>query len=403
MTRLHRYAALILLAISLQTIAAEQTVRPEVGTPLQEAQTQLQDKKYPEALAKIDQAEAVGNLTPYESYIVARMRSAAATGAGDYATAGKAYDAVLASKELPEADRRQTLEALAKVAYTAKSYGKAADTLKQYRDAGGNDAQTLALLPQALYLGNKFQDAYKELNAQLGAMEKAGQTPTEQQIQLLASCALKQNDNAGYIAALEKMVAHHPKDSYWLDLIVRTSNKPGFSDRLSLDVYRLRKQTKTMQSAADYMEAAQLALQAGLPGEAQQYVDAGYAAKQLGQGPDASRHQRLKDLVAKKLQEDKVSLADGEKAATAQPSGDALINTGLNYVGYSQFDKGVALIEQGIKKGNLKKPDDAKLHLGYAQVLASKKDDASKIFKSVQGNDGARDLARLWMLRANRP
>src|SRR3546814_8908617 len=93
-------------------------------------------------------------------------------------------------------------------------------------------------------------------------MAKAGQKPTENQLEMLASIAVKQKDNAAYIAALEKLVAYNPKPNYWLDLITRTANKPGFSTRLTLDLYRLKKQTDTLTKAHDFMEAAQLALQA---------------------------------------------------------------------------------------------------------------------------------------------
>src|SRR3546814_7343179 len=84
------------------------------------------------------------------------------------------------------------------------------------------------------------------------------------------------------------------------------------------------------------MEAAQLALQAGLPGEAQQYVTFGYSTKALGTGSEASRQQRLKDLVDKKVAEDKPTLAASDKLAAAQATGEALVTAGLNRVGRSE-------------------------------------------------------------------
>ncbi len=93
-----------------------------------------------------------------------------------------------------------------------------------------------------------------------------------------------------------------------------------------------------MEKAGDYPEAAQLALQAGFPNAAKSFVDQGYAKKLLDQGADASRDQRLKDLVTQKLAEDKATLAEGEKIAAKQPSsqaakqpsGDAPVATGFN-------------------------------------------------------------------------
>ncbi|MGH8443623.1 MAG: hypothetical protein ACREVL_00090, partial [Solimonas sp.] len=251
------------LLLGAQTVSAADTLRPEVGEPLQKAQQAIQAKKYKDALLQVDAAAKVGSLTPYESYIVERMRAAAATGAGDSATAIKAYEAALASPQMPAGEKTQTYDVLAKLAYGGKNYAKASEYIQKYRAAGGNSAQTLGLLPQVMYQGGDLGGAQKELNAQIAALEKNGQAPTETQLQLLAQIGLKQNNTVAYAGALEKLVTYYPKKDYWLDVIIRTSNKPGFSDRLTLDLYRLKKITGTLEKPGDFMEAAQLALQAG--------------------------------------------------------------------------------------------------------------------------------------------
>ena len=82
-----------------------------------------------------------------------------------------------------------------------------------------------------------------------------------------------------------------------------------------------------MTTAADYMEMAQLLLQAQLPAEAKTVVDKGYAAGVLGTGAEAARQQRLRDLVNKNVVDSKASLAKrtadakaGRPATTSSPS-----------------------------------------------------------------------------------
>ncbi|NGY06619.1 hypothetical protein, partial [Solimonas terrae] len=283
--------------------------------------------------------------------------------------------------------------------YTAKDYGRAASAIQQYQSAGGNDAQTIGLYAQSLYLAGRYAEAGAETGRQIAAAEAAGRRPTDTQLQLLANCALKQHDMQAYTAALGKVVTYTPTPQYWLDLILRTAGQPGFSTALDLDVYRLRKATGTMDKAGDYMEAAQLALQAGFPNEAKSFVDEGYAKKLFGTGPDAARQQRLKDLVTTKLAEDKATLDEGEKAALARGSADALVNTGFNLVTYGQITRGLPLILQGIQKGGLKYPDQARLHLGYAYLLAGQNAAALKAFGSLQGKDGSRQLGDLWQIK----
>jgi hypothetical protein len=410
MKALLRIAGAALLALSalvpaVQAADAAPSLRPEVGKPLQQAQDLIKQKKFKEALAQADLAAQVPNPTPYERYIIARMRSAAANGAGDTATAIAALEAAIASGAMPAADQTAALQAIAGVAYGGKNYAKAAESVQKYRAAGGADAPTLALLPQALYLEAHYAEAAKEMSAQIAAQSAAGHKPSEDQLQLLASCAVKQNDNAGYLAALVQMTTYYPKDSYWEDLIARTAAKPGFSERLELDVFRLRRQTGTLTRPDDYVEAVELALQAGMTGEAQAYLDQGTQKGVLGKGAaaDLDRQNRLKALVTRDLTQDKSTIAASAHEAAGQPTGDPLVNTGMDYIGFGQYDKGLPLMQQGLAKGGLKYPDLAQLRYGAALVQAGHREEAAKALAAVHGNDGTADLAKLWAIRAAAP
>ncbi len=60
--------------------------------------------------------------------------------------------------------------------------------------------------------------------------------------------------------------------------------------------------------------------------------------------------------------------------------------------------QGSQLMEQGIAKDGLKLPEEAKLHLGYAQVRAGRDADALKTFQSVSGPNGLSAIAHVWVL-----
>src|SRR5258706_11579723 len=67
------------------------TVRPEVGKPIQAAIELLKSKKGKEALARAREAQAVGDRTPYENYMVERVLGQAAATAGGPATPAPAF------------------------------------------------------------------------------------------------------------------------------------------------------------------------------------------------------------------------------------------------------------------------------------------------------------------------
>src|ERR1035441_8666764 len=64
----------------------------------------------------------------------------------------------------------------------------------------------------------------------------------------LINAATKLGDNNAVVYAMEKLVTYYPKKEYWVDLMSRMQRKPTFSDRLSLDAYRLSLATGSMTS-----------------------------------------------------------------------------------------------------------------------------------------------------------
>ncbi len=389
-------------AAALFTAQAQETVRPEIGKSLQSANELIKAGKYKEALAKVRDADAVGGKTANESYMVERMRIAAASGAGEVDTAARSFEALSGSGKVSAADKARMAESIAGAYYRAKDYGKAMQWSQRYFKEGGTSGSIRTLLIQSQYLSGDFAGAAKELTAEIQAAEKSGTPPPEDRLKLLLNAALQQKDNNTYVYAVEKLVTYYPKKEYWVDLLSRMQRKPNFSDRLALDAYRLSLATGSMSAANDYMEMTQLALQAELPAEARQVVDKGFAAGVLGVGAEAERHKRLRDLVAKKLDEDKKAQADNEKQAAAAKDGSALVNAGFNQVFAGQTAKGLALMQQGIGKGGMKRPEDAKLHLAIAHLVAGDNAKAQAALKTVGGADGTADLARLWALYSRR-
>jgi hypothetical protein len=255
-----------------------------------------------------------------------------------------------------------------------------------------------SLLIQSYFQAGDFAAANREAVADIQTAEKAGRTPPEDQLQLLANIASRNTaDRNAYVSALERLVSYYPKREYWADLLRRIEGKPGWSNRLTVDLYRLRAATKTLTTAADYSEYAQLALQEQQAGEAKRILDEGFAAGILGKGADAERQQRLLALTNQRAADAPKALAEAEKEAAADKDGNALVRVGFGYSALGQHDKGIALMQQGIAKGGLKRKDDATLHLGIALHRAGQKQRAAQVFRSVGGTDGTADLARLWM------
>jgi Tfp pilus assembly protein PilF len=385
-----------------QVNLAQEAVRPEVGKPLQAAQEAIKAQKFKDALARVNDADAVPNKTPNESFQIERMRLSAAQGAGELETAAKSFEVLNGAGKITGPEKLKMVESMAGAHYRAKDYAKAMVWYQRYFKEGGTNAAMRTFLIQSQYLSGDFSGAARELMTEIQAAEKTGTPPPQDRLNLLLNAGTQMKDASTTVYALERLVTYYPKKEYWLDLLSRMQRKPGFSDRLTLDTYRLSLAISSMSAANDFSEMAQLALQAGLPHEARQVVDKGFATGALGKGADGERHKRLRDLVNKRLEEAVAARAETEKQAEAEKDGGALVNLGFDLVFAGQAAKGLPMMQRGLAKGHLKRPDDAKLHLAIAYLMAGDNAKAQATLKTVGGTDGTADMARLWELYAKR-
>ena len=375
----------------------ENAVPPAFATPFNAAQDLLRSGNAQGALAKIKEIEALPDQTPYEKYLTLRVKAPAEYSVNDSKAASADFESLLANPLLPAEDRPLMLKFLAEVLYSSEQYPQAAAALQRYIDAGGNDPQIKALLPQAQYAAKDFAAAAKGFRASVDATIAAGQVPTDKQLRFMISAYLGEKDDVGYVYGLELLAVHYPKVDYWRELIGRAREVDNFSDKLTLDVYRLKAQVLGHVDDRERVNYAAIAARAGYPGEAKKVLDDAYANKPFT-GTDLSDANKLRPEVNKSAANDVAQEAVNEKGAFAAKDGNALVAQGLLETTQDHAAKGADLIAQGIAKGGVRQPEEAKLHLAYAQVRAGRDADAMKTFQSVTGANGTASLAHVWIL-----
>jgi tetratricopeptide (TPR) repeat protein len=384
--------------------APAETVRPELFKLLDPVAVKqlIAEKKFAEVQARITQAEAFPAKTPYEIYVLERMKVALGSSSGNNAMAIAGLEAVIASGRMPAAEQADFIMALGNYYYNAKNYTKAIEAMTRYQKESPTPEKVRDALIRSYYLNNDFATAKTMLVPVIAETEKAGKAPSLEDLRLLASAAAKLKDNPTYLTTMEKLVALYPSDEYWTDLLHRMQSKPGYNAVHEIDVLRLEAVALKAMAPEEYTELAELALAAGFPTEAKKAIDAGFAAGVLGTGSNAAKHKQLRDKAAKGAADDAKNIAGGEAGAAKAKDGAGLVNLGYAYVTMEQFDKGIPLMEQGIAKGISKRADDYKLRLGMAYAKAGRKAEAIKTLEGVKGTDGLGDLAKYWILWVNR-
>ncbi|QNA88342.1 tetratricopeptide repeat protein [Massilia sp. Dwa41.01b] len=386
--------------------AAKNSVRPELAKLLDPAQLQplISAKNTAELNARLGQADALPNKTPYETYVITRMKMVSASIANDTAAFATTSEQVIQSGFEPKEMQPKLVLTLADMQFKAANYAGAIQSLKRYESMGADMTTARLMLSRAYYLNKDYAAAKPLLLQVIEETEKAGKTPTMEDLKLLRSAASETKDNAAREIVAQKLVTYYPADEWWDELIrLGVTSKPGFDQNNPLPLRRLQFAAIKTLDESEYMDLAELALRDTFATEAKNVLDAGYAAGVLGKGANAKAHDALRSRANKGAADDAKNIASGEASASKAKTGAGLVNLGWAYTTMGQADKGIGLIQQGIAKGGLKQPDEAKLRLGQAQAKAGHKEDAIKTFESVKARGGLSDIARMHILLLRQP
>lgn len=383
--------------------APAESMRPEMYKLVDPAQIQplMTAKNYTEIKSRIDQAAALPNPNAYESFALTRMRVMVASASGDSAAAMTNLPVLIDSGRLTSTEKGPFIQALGNYYFNAKDYANALVWFKRYDKETGKTDEIRPFIIRAYYFNKDYDAAKKELELSFQAGDQAGAKPELQDLQMYANTAAQTKDKPTYLKAMEKLVQYYPSDEYWGQLVTRVQGKPGFAQQLQIEALRLQFAAVKVMGEDEYTYMAEVDMAAAFPAEAKKVLDAGFAAGVLGTGPNAAKHKQLRTQATKAAADDQKNIAGGEAAAQKAKGGIGLVNLGYAYVTMGQYDKGIALIQQGIAKGGLARPEDAKLRLGASQAQAGHKDDAVKTLASVTGSEGQVDLAVYWTMWAN--
>jgi len=372
----------------------------KLAKPLKEAHDDLNAKKYPEAIAKLKEAEGIAGKTPYDQHLINDMLAYAYIKTNDFADAGKAWEEEIDDGFTPGPEQQQKIRGLAALNYQLKNYDKAIEFGQRAIKGGFGEEETKKIVGQAYYLKGDWKDTLKFEEGLVDASIKAGSNPSSESLQLVLSACVKMEDNACTQKALEKLITYYPKPDYWQNLLFGLLKETATSDANTLQAYRLMYEVDVLKSADDYIEMAQLAMDAGSPGEAQRALQRGFDKNVFADQRNKEKAQRLLDKAKQKAAADQPTLDKIAKQADSAPTGVQNAGMGLAYLGYGQYDKAVDEYTKAVTKGGLKNPPETQLMLGIADLKAGHKDDAVKAFKAVKGDAILERLAGLWALHA---
>jgi hypothetical protein len=385
-------------------IAADQpagpTVSKSVAKPLKAAQEALQGKKLDEALTHVHEAQsAPGEKSAYDNFVINILLFQIYQQKQDMADAIPVLQTAAQSQYATPEQQKSWLKNVALYYFQQKDYAKSLDVADLAVKHGANDTDTLLLIAKAQYLSAKYKEAAATVQDVISKQEK----PEEDTLKLLWSADLKANDDPAASRALEKLVTYYPKPEYWANILAPLVRMDIKDAHLQLNVYRLMDDVGVLRLPSDYAEMAEIALDAGYPGETQAVLQQAFSRNVFTEQRDKDRYQHLLEGAKQRAATDLAQLPASEQTAEAAPSGNGLVQVGAAFMSYGQYDKAVPAITKGIAKGGLKSIDEAYVLLGIAQLKLKNGGAAAQAFEKVaaSSNTGYARLGRLWGLRVH--
>lgn len=353
-----------------------------VGRAMKDAQDAARAHRWQEAIAKAREAESVPGKSGAESAIINQFIAYAAMQAGDRALALSTYDRMIAAGQI---DRTTGLKTAMQLAL---SMGNAAKAIQYANQLGGDTGGVGKLAFASIYYQ---QGNYRQV---IQMLRPGAESAGADQLEMLRSAYYKIGDRDGAQYALELLVRQSPTPDHWRDLLRGLEQRSGITDNDLLDIYRMKYGVGAVQSENDYTLLAKLALQFNVPNEAVDVLNKGFKAKILS----GDRNQRLLDVATATAAKDQAALAQMDAKAAATPDGEADVKLGDVYVSWKRTADAIRVIQRGMKKDKLKDPEEAKVRLGYAYLMAGNRAEAQRVLGSVQRTSPHWPVARAWAI-----
>jgi tetratricopeptide (TPR) repeat protein len=385
--------------------AAEQGQKfsKSVATALKAAQDATKKGQWNVAMEKIKEAQAASGKTAYDEYQIDNFLAYVLFSQKKMGEAAVVYERLLNSGQMPANEVDARTKSLAQMYFQLKQYDKSAKYAKQLFDKNPGQQDVALVLGQSYYLSNDCKAASNTMGSLVKSAEAAGQTPKEDWLRIIQDCQNKLGNKDAANDTLKKLVRHYNKPDDWSALL--TSSRGRHSDRVSLGYFRLMRDAGVMKRDREYFEFAQLAMDekvGNAPVEAQQIIEEGMESGVLKTTDKAQqgRYDRLLEAAKQRATASRAALPQLEQQTQKAANGQAEIVLGQAYMNVGDYDKAIASLQKGIKRGGVTDLDEAQLSLGMAYLKKGQKDQARQAFRAVKKDSEWAALADLWLLRA---
>jgi tetratricopeptide (TPR) repeat protein len=371
-------------------------LRNKVYEKLSDAQVAAEAKDYVLAIELLDDMREQGGKRALNSYELANLWNLYAFiyySQEKYGEALSSYEQVVKQENIPLAMEINTRFTIAQLYFVQERWEDGIKALKQwFAVAETPSASAYILLGQGYYQIKDYDRALTNVKIAVDMYKAKDKVPKEQWYALLRFLYYEKNDIDAVVGVLNELLHHYPKKQYWVGLSHMYSEKKMESKQLAVmeTAYVQGMLTKDKEQ----LNMAYLYLGGDVPYKAARVLATGIKDEIVEK---TSKNLEVLGNSWRQAQEVKKSIPIMEQAAAKSKKGELYARLGNIYLDNDQYGKAITAIVKGLKRGGVKRADNANLVLGMAYFNTKQYSKARKAFKVAQKDKRSKKFADSWL------
>ena len=371
-------------------------LRNKVYEKLAEAQTLAEAKDYAGAAVILNDMIAEDGkraLNSYELANVYNLFAFLAYATEDYPQSLRYYEQVIAQPDIPLAMEINTRFTIAQLYFVQEKWQQGIDAMLVWFDLNEKpNASAYVLLAQGYYQVKKYDLALENVETAISMHEGEGKLPKEQWYNLARFLYFDKEDFDSALDVLNTLIIYYPKKQYWVQASHLYGEKKEEQKQLAL--MEAAYEQGFLDRSSELVTMAYLYLNAEVPYYAGSVIEQGFKDELVD---DKSKNYELGGSAWAQAREVAKSIPMMEKAAAKSDEGELYVRLGNVYLDGDQFAKAADSVNKGLKKGGVKRPDQARLVLGMAYFNLGEYNKARKAFRDAGKDDRSEKYAKQWI------
>ena len=368
-------------------------MRERVYTRLAEAQECAEVDDVECAQQRLAQVRDMDDLNSYEMAQMWNFYAFIYFGQDNYREAIRAYEMVLQQPDLPLGMETTTMYTLCQLYFQQERYDDSLAMLDRWfgvsEDPG---ADPYVLRAQLFYSLQRFREGIEPVRTAIQINQGLGREPQENWYRLLNVFYYELEDYENVIDVLRTMIELWPKREYFVQLSAMYGQEGD--DGAQLGLYQVAHEAGWLTRSNELIQMAQLLLQADVPVQAAMIIQ-----DRLEDGTIESneRNWRLLAQSWQLAQDDVRAVPALTRAAGLAEDGTIDINLAQSYQNLYEWEACVESAREGIRKGDLRREDQAYMILGACLFEQKEYTAARNAFEEAADDERSRTNARSWI------